>query len=112
MRSMKRWLGTLTGQQVTDPEPPKPSPPPFENQCLAKLTGVELEVCEDIAIRQDFGRKKYGQTVRENPLSAAEWVQHAYEECLDMAIYLRRLKLEILNVQATLHAQRKLIDRM
>jgi len=28
--------------------------------------------------------------VANNPLSHKEWLQHAYEEALDMAIYLKR----------------------
>ena len=32
----------------------------------------------------------YGQTVSDNPLEVDEWLQHAYEEALDLAIYLKR----------------------
>lgn len=53
-------------------------------------TGTELAVCEDIARRQEMGRNKYGVTVAENPLRHREWLQHAYEEALDFAIYLKR----------------------
>lgn len=53
-------------------------------------TGTELAVCEDIARRQDMGIKKYGQTVADNPLTLKQWLQHAYEETLDKAIYLKR----------------------
>jgi hypothetical protein len=41
------------------------------------------------------GIKKYGTTVAENPLSLREWLQHAYEETLDNAVYLRRAIAEI-----------------
>lgn len=57
-------------------------------------TGTESRVCEDIASRQRLGMNKYGTTVADNPLSRREWLQHAYEECLDQAVYLKRL-LEI-----------------
>jgi len=53
-------------------------------------TGTEARDCEDIAKRQAFGIAKYGQTVSENPLSLREWLNHAYEECLDQAVYLKR----------------------
>lgn len=53
-------------------------------------TGIEAEVCKDIARRQRIGIAKYGTTVAGNPLSHLEWLQHAYEECLDQAIYLKR----------------------
>lgn len=58
-------------------------------------TGTEAKVCEDIAKRQQLGIAKYGTTVAANPLSHKEWLQHAYEEALDMAIYLRRAIEEI-----------------
>lgn len=57
--------------------------------------GTERAVCADIARRQAFGFKKYGTTVRENPLSLREWLQHAYEETLDKAVYLKRAIEEI-----------------
>lgn len=53
-------------------------------------SGVEAEVCADIAARQQKGISKYGKTVAENPLSLEQWLQHAYEECLDQAIYLKK----------------------
>lgn len=53
-------------------------------------TGIEAQVCQDIAARQALGVAKYGCTVAENPLQHRAWLQHAYEECLDQAVYLRR----------------------
>ena len=53
-------------------------------------TGTEARVCADIAQRQALGVKKYGTTVEDNPLTLRAWLQHAYEETLDQAIYLRR----------------------
>lgn len=58
-------------------------------------TGTELEVCKDITRRQEMGIDKYQTTVRENPLSLKQWLQHAYEECLDQAVYLKRSIQEI-----------------
>lgn len=58
-------------------------------------TGVEADVCNDISARQRFGIAKYGTTVAENPLPLRAWLQHAYEECLDQAVYLRRAIHEI-----------------
>ena len=54
-------------------------------------TGTESRVCVDIVRRQQMGINKYGTTVSENPLELRQWVQHAYEEALDQAIYLRRI---------------------
>ena len=53
-------------------------------------TGIEGLVCADIVERQKKGNAKYGVTVEQNPLPLAAWLQHAYEECLDQAVYLRR----------------------
>ena len=54
-------------------------------------TGIEAEVCADIAARQRRGIAKYGVTVEENPLSEEDWTRHAYEEALDLAVYLKKL---------------------
>lgn len=58
-------------------------------------TGIEAQVCQDIAARQALGVSKYGTTVADNPLTHKQWLQHAYEEALDMAIYLKRAMAEI-----------------
>lgn len=58
-------------------------------------TGTEARVCQDIAERQLKGTAKYGTTVEGNPLGMVQWIRHAYEECLDQAVYLRRC-LEVL----------------
>lgn len=53
-------------------------------------TGTEARVCQDIAARQAKGIAKYGTTVEDNPLGLLQWLQHAYEETLDQAVYLKR----------------------
>lgn len=58
-------------------------------------SGIEKMVCQDIAARQELGIRKYGTTVADNPLSLREWLEHAYQESLDQAIYLRRAMAEI-----------------
>lgn len=59
------------------------------------VTGTEARVCVDIAYRQQAGVNKYGTTVEANPLSLRQWLQHAYEETLDQAIYLKRAMEEL-----------------
>lgn len=61
----------------------------------ATIADIEATVCRDILARQQLGIQKYGQTVAENPLPLREWLQHAYEETLDKAVYLRRTIAEI-----------------
>lgn len=58
-------------------------------------TGIEAQVCNDITARQAKGVAKYGVTVQDNPLELRAWLQHAYEETLDQAIYLKRAISEI-----------------
>lgn len=58
-------------------------------------TGIELEVCKDIERRQALGLQKYGTTVLDNQLPFIAWLQHAYEETLDNAVYLKRAMHEL-----------------
>lgn len=62
---------------------------------IAVPHGIEAMVCTEIAARQSKGIAKYGTTVADNPLSLRQWLQHAYEEALDQAIYLKRAIAEI-----------------
>jgi hypothetical protein len=54
------------------------------------ISGTEAQVCADIAARQLRGIAKYGKTAADNPLPLRDWLQHAYEETLDQAVYLKR----------------------
>lgn len=58
-------------------------------------SGIEAKVCADIAARQQLGINKYGTTVADNPLDLRQWLEHAYQEALDQAIYLRRAMQEL-----------------
>ena len=57
--------------------------------------GTELRVCQDITERQQKGIAKYGVTVEANSLTLRQWLQHAYEETLDKAVYLKRAMEEM-----------------
>lgn len=57
---------------------------------LYSATGIEALVAADIAARQRVGIAKYGTTIEANPLPLLGWLRHAYEECLDQSVYLRR----------------------
>ncbi len=54
-------------------------------------------VCDDLRKRSEVGIKKYGVTLERTDLSLRDWLQHAYEECLDTANYLKRAMMEIDN---------------
>jgi hypothetical protein len=60
------------------------------DEYLRHATGIEALVSADIADRQRLGIAKYGTTIEANPLPLLGWLRHAYEECLDQAVYLRR----------------------
>jgi hypothetical protein len=46
-------------------------------------------VREDLHQRSQLGIKKYGTTLGENKAELRDRLQHAYEEALDMANYLK-----------------------
>lgn len=51
----------------------------------------EESVIEKIRQRRDAGRNKYGTSMERKDLSRREWLQHAQEEAMDLAIYLEKL---------------------
>lgn len=54
-------------------------------------------VREDLLRRSQFGIAKYGTPLERTDLNLRDWLQHAYEECLDQANYLKRSIIEIDN---------------
>jgi hypothetical protein len=55
---------------------------------------VEAVRC-DLKQRSEVGIKKYGVTLDRKDLKLKDWLQHAYEETLDKALYLKRAIKEI-----------------
>ena len=55
------------------------------------MSRVEDEVCKKIQQRAEVGKKKYGVTVETAGLSSLEWLIHAQEEAMDLAVYLQVL---------------------
>ena len=49
----------------------------------------------DLRSRSEIGFKKYGKTLERTDLSLLNWLEHAYEETLDTANYLKRTIMEI-----------------
>lgn len=79
-------------------------PPPEIHVAYSGPTEVDTTVCPDpvtealraeLLARAARGKAKYGQTVSDNPLPLKEWLQHALEEALDLAVYLRRAMDEL-----------------
>lgn len=56
---------------------------------------MEDRVCAKIQQRAETGLAKYGVTVMRNDLTDLQWLIHAQEEAMDLAIYLERIIMNI-----------------
>ena len=52
---------------------------------------IEEQVCYKILKRSEKGKKKYGVTMERKDLTELEWLKHAQEEAMDLAVYLEKL---------------------
>ena len=48
-------------------------------------------VIAELKVREELGLNKYGTTMDRKDLTTKEWLQHAYEEALDLSLYLKKL---------------------
>tara|TARA_R100001510_G_C7654272_1_gene212910 strand:+ start:2346 stop:2612 length:267 start_codon:yes stop_codon:yes gene_type:complete len=55
------------------------------------MSKIEDAVCKKIQARSEVGKKKYGVTMEDAPLSRLQWLIHAQEEAMDLAVYLQKL---------------------
>ena len=55
------------------------------------MSSIEEQVCFKILKRSDEGKKKYGTTMEREDLSKLDWLKHAQEEAMDLAVYLQKL---------------------
>ena len=55
------------------------------------MSKILYTIIDDLLAREDKGIKEYGTTMDRSDLSEIEWLQHAYEEALDLSIYLKKL---------------------
>jgi len=76
----------------------KPQPPRPKGKQSVQDPIVE-SVVYDLRTRSDVGVKKYGVTLARDDLSLEQWVQHALEEAMDLALYLKRIKVELEKVK-------------
>lgn len=53
------------------------------------------EVVTQLFERADRGLSKYGTTTERTDIDLLGWLQHAQEECLDLAVYLQRIKQDL-----------------
>lgn len=54
----------------------------------------------DLLRRSQVGIAKYGVTLARTDLDLRAWLEHAYQECLDQAQYLKRAIVEIDKMRA------------
>ena len=57
---------------------------------------ILTKVIEDIRKREAKGVLEYGTTLDRKDINEKEWIYYAYEEALDLALYLRKI-IEINN---------------
>lgn len=56
---------------------------------------IIYEVAKLMRQRADKGKETYGTTMDRDDLSTDQWLDHAIEEALDLAIYLTKIKKEL-----------------
>ena len=56
---------------------------------------VVVEVRNDLKERSNIGVKKYNTTLDRTDIDLKGWLQNAYEETLDKALYLKRAIREL-----------------
>jgi len=59
-----------------------------------KRSNLLTQVVDELEARELKGLDTYGTTLDRTDLTRSEWLQHAYEEALDLALYLKKLKIE------------------
>lgn len=55
------------------------------------MSKILYNIIDDLLAREEKGLKEYGTTMDRKDLSEIEWLQHAYEEALDLSIYLKKI---------------------
>ncbi len=68
----------------------------LNDEALRNYDRIVEMVRQDLLDRSQVGIKKYNTTLEREDLELVDWLQHAYEECLDQANYLKR---SIVNLQ-------------
>jgi hypothetical protein len=55
------------------------------------MSKILYSIIDDLISREEKGLKQYGTTMDRTDLSEEDWLQHAYEEALDLSIYLKKI---------------------
>lgn len=56
---------------------------------------VVYRIAHLLKSRSETGIRKYGTTLDRTDLEVKQWIEHAIEEALDLALYLERIKSEL-----------------
>ena len=59
------------------------------------MSSIEYNVCTKITQRAQVGKEKYGTTMDRKDLTKLQWLKHAQEEAMDLAVYLEKLIQEL-----------------
>lgn len=59
------------------------------------MSKIEDDVMAKIYERAVLGKSKYGVTMERDDLSLMEWLIHAQEEAMDLAVYLQKVIEEL-----------------
>ena len=62
-----------------------------DNKPIKHASDLLNEVIVDMIMREKKGFSEYKQTMDRDDLTQREWIQHAYEEALDLALYLKKI---------------------
>jgi len=62
-----------------------------------KTDRIVIQVMHQLAERSERGLEKYGTNLERTDLETLDWLQHAQEEAMDLALYLERIKEQIKN---------------
>lgn len=52
---------------------------------------IVMKVLEKVKSRSDTGMKKYGVPMTRRDVDTIQWLRHAQEEAMDLAVYLERV---------------------
>ena len=61
-----------------------------ESRTILKTDSIVDAIIDEHIKRAEMGKEKYGQTLDRNDLSVLEYLQHAKEEAMDLALYLEK----------------------
>lgn len=92
------------GSAAADGRWPPKSDHYIENPNMTVREVADLDVFDPIVHRvmqrmvdrSDVGMKKYGVSMMRDDVSTIQWIDHAIEEALDFAVYMERIKDDLM----------------